>query len=104
KLPDDPGPARSRAGQDQRAQRGARLRPVARRLRGAAGGRSYGRHRSSRSHGVGGTGIVRSTGGRLGVVRPAMTPPVRVWRVRKNSTWLDARLEDGGDAKGVELQ
>jgi hypothetical protein len=33
-----------------------------------------------------------------------MTPAVRVWRVRKNSTWLDARLEDGGDANGVELQ
>ena len=32
-----------------------------------------------------------------------MTPPVRVWRVRKNSTWLDARLDDGG-AHGVELQ
>ena len=33
-----------------------------------------------------------------------MTPAVRVWRVRKNSTWLDARLEDGGDTNGVELQ
>ena len=32
-----------------------------------------------------------------------MTPPVRVWRVRKNSTWLDARLDAGGDT-GVELQ
>ena len=37
---DDPGAARSGAGQDQRAQRRARLRPVARRLRGAAGSRS----------------------------------------------------------------
>jgi hypothetical protein len=33
-----------------------------------------------------------------------MTPPVRVWRVRKNSTWLDARIDDGGDTNGVELQ
>ena len=33
-----------------------------------------------------------------------MTTPVRVWRVRKNSTWLDARIEAGGDANGVELQ
>jgi hypothetical protein len=33
-----------------------------------------------------------------------MTPPVRVWRVRKNSTWLDARIDAGGDANGVELQ
>jgi len=33
-----------------------------------------------------------------------MTPPVRVWRVRKNSTWLDARIDDGGGATGVELQ
>jgi len=33
-----------------------------------------------------------------------MTSPVRVWRVRKNSTWLDARIDDGGGANGVELQ
>ena len=33
-----------------------------------------------------------------------MTPPVRVWRVRKNSTWLDARIDDAGGANGVELQ
>jgi hypothetical protein len=32
-----------------------------------------------------------------------MTPLVRVWRLRKNSTWLDARIEDGADS-GVELQ
>ena len=31
-----------------------------------------------------------------------MTPPARVWRVRKNSTWLDARLQESAD--GVELQ
>ena len=31
-----------------------------------------------------------------------MTPPLRVWRVRKNSTWLDARIDAGDD--GVELQ
>ena len=31
-----------------------------------------------------------------------MTAPVRVWRVRKNSTWLDARLQASAD--GVELQ
>ena len=29
---------------------------------------------------------------------------VRVWRLRKNSTWLDARLSDCTDATGVELQ
>jgi hypothetical protein len=32
-----------------------------------------------------------------------MTTAVRVWRLRKNSTWLDARIEDGGES-GVELQ
>jgi hypothetical protein len=31
-----------------------------------------------------------------------MMPPLRVWRVRKNSTWLDARIDGGDD--GVELQ
>jgi len=31
-----------------------------------------------------------------------VTAPVRVWRVRKNSTWLDARLQASAD--GVELQ
>lgn len=31
-----------------------------------------------------------------------MSELLRVWRVRKNSTWLDARLS-GGDAGGVEL-
>ena len=33
-----------------------------------------------------------------------MTSTVRVWRVRKNSTWLDARIDDGGGGDGVELQ
>jgi len=33
-----------------------------------------------------------------------MTPPLRLWRVRKNSTWLDARIDAGDDADGVELQ
>ena len=33
-----------------------------------------------------------------------MTPPVRVWRLRKNSTWLDARLADCADSSGTELQ
>ena len=33
-----------------------------------------------------------------------MTPPVRVWRVRKNSTWLGARIDDDGGANGVALQ
>jgi hypothetical protein len=31
-----------------------------------------------------------------------VTAPVRVWRVRKNSTWLDARIQKSAD--GVELQ
>jgi hypothetical protein len=30
--------------------------------------------------------------------------PVRVWRLRKNSTWLDARLTDCADSTEVELQ
>ena len=54
-LPRHPGAARSRAGQDQRAQRRARLRPVARRLRGAAAGRPAGsgvrRAKTRRPHG-----------------------------------------------------
>ncbi len=33
-----------------------------------------------------------------------MTPPLRLWRVRKNSTWLDARIDASDDADGVELQ
>ncbi|MCU1381948.1 MAG: hypothetical protein JWL71_645 [Acidobacteria bacterium] len=33
-----------------------------------------------------------------------MSAAVRVWRLRKNSTWLDARLDDGGEGAGVELQ
>ena len=32
-----------------------------------------------------------------------MSEPVRIWRLRKNSTWLDARIEPGADS-GVELQ
>jgi hypothetical protein len=31
-----------------------------------------------------------------------VTSLVRVWRVRKNSTWLDARIQEGAD--GAELQ
>jgi hypothetical protein len=31
-----------------------------------------------------------------------VTAPVRVWRVRKDSTWLDARVQERAD--GVELQ
>jgi hypothetical protein len=33
-------------------------------------------------------------------------PPVdeRLWRVRKNHTWIDARLHGGAGAAGVELQ
>jgi hypothetical protein len=30
--------------------------------------------------------------------------PVRVWRLRKNSTWLDARLAGCPDSTDVELQ
>jgi hypothetical protein len=33
-----------------------------------------------------------------------MTAAVRVWRLRKNSTWLDARIDDCADSTGVELQ
>ena len=33
-----------------------------------------------------------------------MTAEVRVWRLRKNSTWLDARLADCADSVEVELQ
>ena len=33
-----------------------------------------------------------------------MSDPVRVWRLRKNSTWLDARIADAGSSTGVELQ
>jgi len=29
---------------------------------------------------------------------------VRVWRVRKDHTWIDARVRDAADAHGVELQ
>jgi len=33
-----------------------------------------------------------------------MTAPVRVWRLRKNHTWLDARLADCADSSDVEIQ
>jgi hypothetical protein len=33
-----------------------------------------------------------------------MSGEMRVWRLRKNSTWLDARLSDGAEEAGVELQ
>jgi hypothetical protein len=33
-----------------------------------------------------------------------MSDVVRVWRVRKNSTWLDARLAECSDSTEVELQ
>ena len=33
-----------------------------------------------------------------------MSAEVRVWRLRKNSTWLDARLADCPDSTDVELQ
>jgi hypothetical protein len=29
---------------------------------------------------------------------------IRVWRLRKNSTWLDVRLSASGDGDEVELQ
>jgi hypothetical protein len=29
---------------------------------------------------------------------------IRVWRVRKNHTWVDARLRDRADGGGVELE
>ena len=33
-----------------------------------------------------------------------MTDPVRVWRLRKNHTWLDARLRDCTESTDVEIQ
>ena len=33
-----------------------------------------------------------------------MTDVIRVWRVRKNHTWIDARLLDAAHTGGVELQ
>jgi hypothetical protein len=33
-----------------------------------------------------------------------MSGEARVWRLRKNSTWLDARLSDNTGNAGVELQ
>jgi len=33
-----------------------------------------------------------------------MTEPVRVWRVRKDHTWVDARIRDCSGTAGVELQ
>ena len=33
-----------------------------------------------------------------------MIPALRVWRLRKNSTWLDARIDAATNADGVELQ
>jgi hypothetical protein len=33
-----------------------------------------------------------------------MSGEVRVWRLRKNSTWLDARLTESAEEPGVELQ
>ena len=33
-----------------------------------------------------------------------MTETIRVWRVRRNHTWIDARMRDRADANGVELQ
>ena len=33
-----------------------------------------------------------------------MSDAIRVWRVRKNHTWIDARLLDAVQSGGVELQ
>jgi hypothetical protein len=33
-----------------------------------------------------------------------MSGEVRVWRLRKNSTWLDARLTESAEEPGVELR
>jgi hypothetical protein len=33
-----------------------------------------------------------------------VSAPIRVWRVRKNHTWMDARLNDCAGSSGVELQ
>ena len=33
-----------------------------------------------------------------------MSGEMRVWRLRKNYTWLDARLSDATEQTGVELQ
>jgi len=31
-------------------------------------------------------------------------PPIRVWRLRKNHTWIDAQIRDCVESDGVELQ
>jgi len=31
-------------------------------------------------------------------------PPVRVWRLRKNHTWIDAQIRDSVESDDVELQ
>jgi hypothetical protein len=33
-----------------------------------------------------------------------MSGAVRVWRLRKNSTWLEARLSESAEERGVELR
>jgi len=33
-----------------------------------------------------------------------MTESARLWRVRKDHTWVDARIREGAEDKGVELQ
>ena len=33
-----------------------------------------------------------------------MRETIRVWRVRKDHTWIDARMRDELEANGVELQ
>jgi hypothetical protein len=33
-----------------------------------------------------------------------MAEPVRIWRVRKDHTWVDARIRDRAGDEGVELQ
>ncbi|HKB10503.1 MAG TPA: hypothetical protein VKD69_07610 [Vicinamibacterales bacterium] len=33
-----------------------------------------------------------------------MSEAVRVWRLRKDHTWIEARMDDARDRPGVELQ
>jgi hypothetical protein len=33
-----------------------------------------------------------------------VTDAVRVWRVRKDHTWIDARIREAAEPEGVELQ
>src|SRR5262249_18226071 len=120
-LPRHPGAARPRAGEDERAERDSRLRSLARRLRSAAGSGSGGRdgglewitERIGRQQYDAVAGPGRGprgprdrrqfhSGRAAAAVTRARHGGERVWRARKNYTWLDAEIPTS-DA-GVELQ